>query len=445
MGEVIKKGEYAVKCLENKGFEAFLVGGIVRDSIMGRDCHDADVTTNARPEEVKAVFQDYRVIETGLKHGTVTVIIDKVPIEITTYRTEQGYSDSRHPDKVMFANDIIDDLSRRDFTMNSIAYNPDRGYVDPFGGKNDIENKLIKCVGVAEKRFDEDALRVLRAVRFSSELGFSIEKETSEAALQLKNKLNLLSKERIASELLRLLCGKDVKRVLLDYVDILSEIFPNLKKMQGFNQCNFHHCFDILEHTATVVENIRPEPYMRLAALLHDYGKPECFSVSADGVGHFYSHASIGAELALSRMKELKLENNTIDKVHKLIRIHDSPIEADEPTIKRKLNKYGEQTLRDLIELQRADNFGQSEDFRFRQKHFDELESILNNVLKKNECFSVKSLAVNGNDMKSLGFIGKEIGDALNILVDAVIDNKVENVKEKLVNYILVLKKFKDI
>lgn len=431
-----KIGSFVLQKLEESGFEAFFVGGIVRDMLMEKECNDIDITTNALPEEVKRVFGEYNVIETGIKHGTVTVIIDHIPIEITTYRTENSYSDSRHPDSVSFSSSVEDDLSRRDFTVNSMAFNSKTGLVDLYGGKEDLKNRVIRCVGNSEKRFCEDALRILRALRFSSVLGFEIESETAKAAFKYKDKLLNLSAERIAGEVKKILSGINVKDVILKYSDILAVVFPFLKAMNGFDQKNFHHIYDVLEHTAVVVENTPPVPHLRLAAFFHDCAKPFCFSIDKDGTGHFYSHASLGAELALESMKMLKLDNFTTERVYKLVKIHDSPIEASEPAIKRKLAKYGKDVLLDLVALQRADNLGLSPDFRFRQQHYDELEKIIAEVLEKQACFSVRSLKVNGNDMKALGFKGRQIGKALSFLVEAVIDEKVKNEKDELILYI---------
>ena len=436
MTEITDIGNSVIEKLERSGYETYYVGGFVRDMLMKKQCHDIDITTNALPEEVKEVFSDFNVIETGIKHGTVTVVIDHTPVEITTYRTERGYSDSRHPDEVEFSRTVEDDLSRRDFTINSMAYNPKKGIVDLFGGKADLDNQVIRCVGDAEKRFNEDALRILRALRFSSVLGFEIEKETADAAYKCRDRLLNLSAERIASEVKKMLCGENVREVIVKYADILSVVFPFIETMKGFDQKNFHHVYDVLEHTAAVVENIPPVSHLRLAAFFHDCAKPQCFSLDENGVGHFYSHASLSAETALKTMKRLKLDNFTVDRVFKLVKIHDSPIEETEAAIKRKLNKYGKDVLKDLVALQRADNLGQSPEFRFRQKHFDELEKLVDNVLEKQECFSVRSLNVDGNDMKAMGFSGRQIGNALTFLVEAVIDGKVENSKNELISFI---------
>lgn len=413
--------------LKNSGYEVYLVGGFVRDSIMKKSADDADFATNASPEEMLKVFKDFRTLTTGIKHGTVTVIINHKPFEITTYRTEKGYSDCRHPDEVTFTTDIKDDLSRRDFTVNSIAYSPTAGFVDPFFGKEDIRKKIIRCVGDPEKRFSEDSLRILRALRFSSVLSFSIDTETEKAMFSCKELLSHISKERVFTELSKMLCGENIREVLSKYSEILSVVLPEIKDMKGFEQHNFHHIYDVLNHTAVVVESAPPLLHLRLAALFHDCGKPDCFSLDENGVGHFYSHASISAKKAEEALIRLRCDNKTREKVTKLIKLHDAPIEENEVTVRKKLSKYGEELFFDLIELKRADTKGLAPEFHSRKSHFDALESIANRVLSEKPCFSLKNLAINGNDLAKLGFEGKEIGQCLKMLLDEVIENKLKN------------------
>lgn len=421
--------------LNKNGFEAFLVGGFVRDIIMGKDPNDADMATNATPTEMLEVFKDFRTVETGIKHGTITVIINRKPFEITTYRTEKGYSDCRHPDKVNFEEKITDDLSRRDFTVNSIAYSPEAGFVDPFGGKEDIEKKIIRCVGEPEKRFSEDSLRILRALRFSSVLSFSIDNETEKAMFKCKSLLKHISRERVFAELSKMLCGDNIKEVLIKYSDIISDVLPEIKEMQGFNQHNFHHIYDVLEHTAVVCENAPALPHLRFAALFHDCGKPDCFSLDEKGVGHFYSHASISAKKAEKALLRLRCDNKTRERVIKLIKLHDAPIEESEAAVKRKLAKIGEEVFFDLIELKRADTMGLAPEFHSRMAHFDVLESMAKQIISQKSCFSLKDLKINGNDLSAMGLKGKEIGQILNLLLDAVMEKKVENEKNALLKF----------
>ena len=433
--EIPKKSVTVFQLLGKAGYESFLVGGCVRDMLMGKVPHDIDITTNATPEEIKTVFSDFHTLDIGIKHGTVTVMLENEPIEITTYRTESSYSDGRHPDKVFFTRNIRDDLSRRDFTSNAIAFSPKVGIVDPFGGRRDIENKLLRCVGTPEERFKEDSLRILRALRFASVLGFDIDEKTEKAMYNCKELISIVSPERIYSEITKLLCGKDAGRILSHYSDILAVALPEIKAMKGFEQHNFHHIYDVLNHTAKVVDSVYPAVHLRLAALFHDCGKPDCFSLDEKGVGHFYSHASISAHKANEALLRLRCDNATREKVVKLVKIHDSPIEPDSKTVKKKLQKYGEGIFFDLIKLQRADNMGLSPDYLFRQDTYNRLEEIARQIIEENQCFSLKDLAVNGTDMIELGLKGKDIGNALDFLLKAVMEEKCRNDKESLIKY----------
>ena len=425
----------AINILEEAGFEAYIVGGCVRDMLMGKEINDIDITTSATPKETKQAFSLFRTIDTGIKHGTVTVIIDHLPLEITTYRIDKGYSDGRRPDSVAFTKSLYEDLARRDFTVNAIAYNPKTGLIDPFDGEYDIKNMIMRCVGDAEKRFTEDSLRILRGLRFSSTLGFTLESETMRAAIECRHLLKNVSAERIYIELSKMLCGKDIRRVLLTYPDIFEEILPETVRMNGFDQKNFHHIYDVWAHTAAVTASIEPVPHLRFAALLHDCGKPDCFSIDSDGVGHFYKHARKSTDKAEAALTRLKSDNFTKERVTQLIKLHDTPIEPDEKVIKKKLGKYGEELFFDLIKLQRADNMGQSPDFRFRQDIYNQIESIAREIIESNQCFSLKDLAVKGNDLSVLGLKGREIGTTLGILLNAVIEGKVENTNNALIEY----------
>lgn len=426
----------ALHILSRAGYPSYLVGGCVRDLIMGTDAQDIDIATPAVPETVKAIFRGYRVIETGIRHGTVTVLLNGEAIEITTFRTESAYSDNRHPDTVAFSENLSDDLSRRDFTMNALCLDKDGKIVDLFGGMQDIENRTIRCIGNAEERFREDSLRILRALRFSAKLGFEIDDETERAMFACRKLLLNLSAERVYSELKKILCAAHAGKTVAEYYDILTEVLPEIKGMKNFDQHNFHHCYDVLGHTVRVVDAVRPEPYMRFAALFHDCAKPDCFSLDSDGIGHFYSHAPKGARKAQEALDRLKADHFTSERTVKLVKIHDSPIEADERTIRRKLQKLGEPMLLDLIELQRADNLAQAPQFLSRQKHFEKLKTLTQSVLEQEQCFSLRQLAVDGNDLIQSGYEGRRIGRALNILLNAVIDAKVENEKRSLLSYL---------
>ena len=431
-----QEGLFVLDRLESKGFEAYFVGGVVRDLLRGVMAHDSDLATNATPEEVIDAFPDTPVLKTGVQHGTVTVLVNHTPVEVTTYRVETTYTDARHPDAVLFTRRLEDDLARRDFTINAMALHPKRGLVDLFGGKEDLENGVLRCVGDADKRFSEDALRILRALRFSSVLSFSLEANTDAAARRLRSTLDRLSRERVQSECTALLCGDNVRNVLLCYPDVLSQVFPFLETMKGFLQYNEHHCYDLLGHTAVVTASIAPEPRLRLAALLHDCEKPACFSRDENGVGHFYGHAPRGAKTAETLLRNLRYDNATIARVPLLVKWHDAPIEESEKMIKRRLNQLGEVALRDLIALQRADTLGLAPQYYDRLEHFDKLEAILDDVLAKDACFSVKKLALSGNDLHALGLCGREIGQMQRRLVDAVIDEEVENERAALEEYV---------
>ena len=429
----ISKGAFLVlDRLHSQGYEAYIVGGSVRDMYLNHGAHDFDITTNATPDITKYVFRDFTVVETGIKHGTVTVVVNGENIEITTYRQEGAYTDSRHPDSVEFTSSLSLDLSRRDFTVNALAYDGCDTVVDLFGGKEDIENGIIRAIGNPYERFKEDALRILRGVRFASVLGFEIEKHTKQAMLDLKHLLHKISKERIAEEINKLLCGAYVKKTLLDMWEIIGEIIPEISLMRGFDQKNRHHIYDILTHTAVCVEKIEPIPYLRLAALLHDTGKVSSFSIDENGEGHFYGHPHKSEEIARRYLEEYKYDNFTRDRVLLLVRVHDTVIEEDKIYVKKRLNRMGEKAFFELLSLQRADNAAQSHLYD-RAKHFDVVEKIANDILAEGACLSLKDLAVNGNDLINDGFTrGKILGNILEYLLKSVIEEKLENNKESL-------------
>ncbi|MEG2193020.1 MAG: CCA tRNA nucleotidyltransferase, partial [Oscillospiraceae bacterium] len=323
-----------IEILQQNGFEAFAVGGCVRDALMGKACHDIDITTDALPEQVACAFGNYPVIPTGIKHGTVTVMIKNEPVEITTYRTEGEYTDLRRPDKVSFVGDIRMDLARRDFTINAICYNPQMGVCDYQQGCEDVKNKVIRCVGQARKRFSEDPLRILRGLRFSSVLEFSIENATEKAMFEMAPLLKNVSGERLLCEMSKLLCGKGIKEVLLKYSDILSVIIPEIKAMKNFKQNNPHHIYDVLTHTAVALENTPPEEILRFAVLFHDIGKPFCYTQDEKGVGHFYRHPKLSEKISETVMNRLKADNNMKKVVCFLVLNHDVNIPPTEKSVK---------------------------------------------------------------------------------------------------------------
>lgn len=429
--------ETALRRLRDAGFSAYIVGGCVRDALLGKTPSDYDITTSALPEETATVFAGERVIETGVRHGTVTVLLGGMPLEITAFRVDGAYSDGRHPDAVSFTRSLREDLARRDFTMNAIAYHPEEGLVDCFGGQADIAAGIIRCVGTPETRFKEDALRILRAVRFSSVLGFSVEAATAQAAHACRALLTQVSAERVAAELQKLLCGKHVRAVLLAYIDILGVPVPELLPMRSFAQHNIHHIYDVWEHTAAAVEAVPPEPVLRLAALLHDIGKPGCFTLDAQNVGHFYGHAARSEEITQTVLRRLRLDNATRARVALLVREHDSLIEATPRAVRRALSRLTPPVFSQLLALKRADNLAQNPAYRSRQTEYDRLEALAGEILAQADCLTLRDLAVRGGDLLALGIpAGPAVGAALNRLLDAVLSGAVPNERAALLAYL---------
>ena len=423
--------------LERAGFEAYAVGGCTRDALLGQAPDDWDITTSALPEQTKEVFSDCRTIDTGIKHGTVAVRMEDMLLEVTTYRVDGDYKDSRHPEDVTFTRSLAEDLARRDFTMNAIAYSPVRGPVDLYGGAEDIAARTIRCVGDPETRFTEDALRILRALRFSSVLGFSIEPETAAAIHARKERIRYVAMERIATELLKLLCGKDVCRVLLEYRDVLAVVLPELGPCFDFDQKNPNHIYDVYTHIAKSVEAVEPEPRLRLAMLLHDIGKPETFFTDEAGVGHFYGHAKAGVRLAEDILRRLKLPAQMQEDVRTLVEYHDYPLEARKPVLLRRLNKFGEQGLRDLIAVQRADGLAQAPDLAGpRLDRLRTIESELDRLLPERPAYRTADLAVRGKDLIDLGIEpGPGLGALLQELLEKVMAGELTNDRDALLAY----------
>ena len=432
----------ALARLEAAGHEAFVVGGAVRDYVRGADTGtDWDITTSALPEETETIFSGYRVIEAGMKHGTVTVLLDGEPLEITTYRVDGGYSDHRHPDEVRFTRSLREDLRRRDFTMNAMAYSPRTGVVDPFGGQADLAAGVVRCVGEPDRRFQEDALRILRALRFASALGMGIHPDTARAARDSRTLLTSVAAERVRVELTKLLCGADAERVLLEFPDILSVPLPEIGAMVCFDQHNPHHDRDVWAHTAAVTAAIPAQPVLRWAALLHDVGKPPCFSLAEDGVGHFYGHAAESARMADGILRRLRFDTDSREEIVRLIRYHDLPIQPERRPVKRLMNKLGPDTVRRLIELHKADTRGQAALCAGRIAEYDAVAAVLDEILNEKECFSLRDLAVNGTDMMALGLAGRDIGRALNACLTAVMEEKLPNERAALLEYAEQVKK----
>lgn len=418
--------------LENAGFKAYLVGGCVRDSIMGIKPHDFDITTSALPAEVERVFADCRVIETGLKHGTVTVLYKGISIEITTFRIDGEYLDGRHPESVEFSVNVEDDLSRRDFTINGMAYGLKDGLIDPFDGRADIEARVIRCIGDPDKRFDEDALRVLRALRFSARLGFEIEEKTRASMLSHKTALGKVSKERIFSELQMILCGKDIKRVMLEFHEIFSEILPPLSEQVGYDQNSKYHNSTLYEHTARAVEAAPPESTMRLVMLFHDMGKPVCRINGENGEGHYYGHADASVKIADELLRELRCDNNRRDMICRIIKYHDIPIDMSRKHIKRMISKMGYETFQYVMLAHMADDSAKA-DFVLPRVDIERgIIKLAEEIVNSEPCFTVKDLAIRGKDLSAIIPPSPLMGKVLQQLLSEVLDETLPNEKDAL-------------
>lgn len=426
--------QQAIKRLNAVGYEAYAVGGCVRDSLLHREPEDWDLTTSALPEQAAFVFSDAKLIETGLKHGTVTVILDHLSMELTTYRVESSYSDHRHPDAVSFSKSLKEDLSRRDFTVNAMAYHPDEGLIDIFGGQKDLAGRLIRCVGEPQRRFSEDALRMLRALRFAAQLGFAVHPETAKAIQAQWPLLQDVSMERKRDELCKLLCGSDALTVLLADRELFGALIPPLVPLIGFDQRTPYHCYDIYEHTVRAVAAIEPRPRLRLAALLHDWGKPACFTVDAKGQGHFKGHPAVSAALAQTFLREWRLPSAEVSAIETLVRYHDVTIPPTEKVIRRWLSRLGEQNFFDLLALKIADNSAQAEQFS-RKAEYQKIAALAREILVRGDCFSMRSLAIGGRELLELGVSeGKQVGLILHCLLEEVIDGTMVNERETLLS-----------
>lgn len=429
-----KNVDTAINLLQSAGFEAYAVGGCVRDSLLGKTPNDWDITTSAKPEDMKSVFADFHCIDTGIKHGTVTVVIDGEPLEITTFRLDGEYEDNRHPKSVTFTSDLGADLGRRDFTVNAMAYSKMTGTVDLFGGQNDLKNGIIRCVGDPDRRFNEDALRILRALRFASALDFEIEEKTAQSLLKNRALLGNISEERIAKELLKLVCGKGAKRILTDFAPVLFEILPELQPMYKNSHDNPHHCYDIYEHTLIAVESIDPEPTLRFAMLLHDCGKPAVKKFDENGVAHFYGHQRISAEISAQILARLKVSNKFRDEILFLVSNHDRwELYENTEKMPRYLSKFGLDGVLNLLKVMRADVLAQSPEYRYRLDQIADAEEIAKNLAAQKPCLSLSELQINGRTLMDIGIPqGRKLGAVLAQLLDEVIDGVTKNTQEAL-------------
>ncbi|MBR1860323.1 MAG: CCA tRNA nucleotidyltransferase [Lachnospiraceae bacterium] len=428
--EIPERANLIIRTLEEAGYEAYTVGGCVRDSVLGREPQDWDITTSASPRQVKALFR--RTVDTGLKHGTVTVLQGDEGFEVTTYRIDGLYEDGRHPKEVTFTRELKEDLRRRDFTINAMAYNERDGLVDLYGGLSDIENRVIRCVGDPMERFGEDALRMLRAVRFAAQLGYSIAPETEEAIKALAGNLNKISEERIHTELIKLLVSDNPGELRKAYELGLTAVFlPEFDRAMETPQNHPHHCYNVGEHTIHGIEGVRPDPVLRLAMLFHDIGKPETIETDGDGKTHFHGHPAVSADMAVKILRRLKLDNDTINKVALLVRYHDygTGRPATGRVVRRALNKLGRELLPMLLEVMKADVMAQSDYMREEKlENIREWDRMYKEVLEKDECFSLKDLKITGKDLIGLGVKpGPAIGEILGVLLDEVMEEPGKN------------------
>ena len=423
-----------IETLEANGYEAFAVGGCVRDTLLLRVPGDWDITTSAKPEEVKALFD--HTIDTGIQHGTVTVMKNHVGYEVTTYRIDGEYEDARHPKEVIFTANLVEDLKRRDFTINAMASNDRVGIVDEFQGIEDLETKIIRCVGNPRERFSEDALRMLRAVRFAAQLGFTIEDETKEAIKELAPTLAKVSKERIAVELIKILTSDHPEEIRTAYELGLTKVFmPEFDVAMETVQHNPHHKYTVGEHSIVAMQHVRADKMIRLIMLLHDLAKPVVLTTDDNGYDHFIGHTQAGANMAKGILKRLKFDNATIDFVYRMVKHHDDrPAMSNMALVRRRISEIGLENMPMMIEIKRADILAQS-DYEFESKmgYVDDLEKAYKEVLEKNHCVEKKNLSVNGRDLIAMGMKpGEEMGVVLDLLFDLVLNDPALNEREKL-------------
>ncbi len=437
--ELPEKVTQIINCIMKAGYEAYAVGGCIRDSILGRIPDDWDITTSATPLQVKALFP--RTIDTGIQHGTVTVMLDREGFEVTTYRIDGKYQDGRHPEEVTFTPNLEEDLKRRDFTINAMAYNEQTGLVDLFGGMDDIKSGIIRCVGDPEARFGEDALRIMRAIRFSAQLGYGIEEKTKEAIRRLAPNLCKISAERIQVELTKLVVSAHPEAMRMIYeTGVAKVIMPEFQEIMETEQNNPHHCFSVGEHTIRSMQEVEGRKELRLAMLFHDMGKPLSMSVDENGITHFYGHEQISAELSKKIMRRLKYDNDTTDTVYRLVLYHDygNDTDPDRRIVRRAMNKIGEDILPLLFMVKKADIMAQSSDFRDEKlERLSKWQELYGEILKRKECVSLKTLAVTGRDLIGMGMpAGKELGDTLKELLELVLEDPERNTAEYLSRWV---------
>ncbi|MDE6505760.1 MAG: CCA tRNA nucleotidyltransferase [Eubacterium sp.] len=436
---ISENAEKLINILHENGFKAYVVGGCVRDYLLGKNAGDIDITTSAAPQQVESILQSesIKVVETGIKHGTVTAVLNGEPYEITTFRKDGDYKDSRRPETVDFVTDIKEDLSRRDFTINAMAYNHSEGIVDLFGGRADLNNKIIRAVGNADLRFKEDALRIMRALRFSSTLGFEIEESTKKAVFDNMHLLGNISSERIFTELTKLLIGDYAMQVLDEYREVIGVIIPELKPTFDCGQNNPWHIYNVYGHIIHAVHAAPKDMIIRLTMLLHDIGKPQVKTTDDRGIDHFKTHATMGAEIAKKVLKRFKVSNEIFEKVTTLIYYHQGVENVDNIRVKRWLAKIGEDYTRALFQVRVADLYAHNpEKIGYEVEKLGELQKELEEIVAAGEAFKISDLAVNGNDLLARGFKGREIGEKLSEILNLVVDDKLENDKEVVLYYL---------
>ncbi len=436
MVKLSKGAEKIIDKLIAAGFSAYAVGGAVRDCLLGLDAHDFDVTTSAEPQEVKALFK--KTFDTGIKHGTVTILEDGEAIEVTTFRSDGAYLDNRKPESVTLVKDVREDLARRDFTINALCYNKHEGLMDLFSGIDDLNNKIIRAIGNPEERFCEDALRILRAVRFSAQLGFEIEENTKNAIKECAHLVKNLSVERIAAELDKILMSDSPEHLKMLYdLGVLAHICPEMCKCFTTEQNTRWHIYDVGTHSVEVIKNCPKVLHLRYASLMHDWGKPHTKGINDLGADMFRNHARVSVELAESFCRKYKFSNERRDKIVRLVKYHDIEILPEKKYVKRAINKVGDDVFYDLICLKRADCLSQNLELTAsRLPYIDRLFELYKEIKENKEPFGIKNLDINGNDLKELGYEGKQIGEVLNILLEKVIENPELNEKEKLIEIV---------
>ena len=425
--------QFCVDTLESAGYAAYAVGGCVRDALLGLVPHDYDLCTAATPAEICRIFENFPLVKAGEKHGTIGVVIDGAVYEITTFRTEGDYADSRHPGWVAFVSEIEQDLARRDFTVNAMAYSPVRGFADPFGGREDLKNQVLRAVREPNLRFTEDALRILRGVRFAVKYDLKPEKETLDAMVTLAPRLENIAAERIFDELCKLLPLVNAED-LQTFAPILCQVIPELLPTMGFDQRNSHHAYDIFTHTAHVTEAVAPSLPLRWAALLHDVGKVDTFTLDEQGQGHFYGHGEVSAQMADAILRRLKAPNALREEVMELVKRHMLLIEPEKKTVRRWLGRLGEDRMQRLLQLQEADLFGTGTRKQSDLALFLEIRCLMAEIQAENACLSLKDLAINGRDLTALGYEGPAIGKMLNFLLEQVLEEKIPNEKTALLD-----------